>query len=397
MITDIRVIPFTYAPGTVLNSVQEQTVHVGELYKTLDAGAKITIPEHLAKVLVVSYLGPNRLEHTLLRFGDHDPTLIPISVKIYTVYDASVLIFRPGVEAALNRLSQHEGVVNFTAHEIWSLAANAGYTDPYVAESLRDFFDIPTLGNDLYNDTCYISTAVQPRSATYPWNLGDFNSPYGRVWADGVINLNAELRRLSDFNIRIWTSDRDSFYPLYSELKERFTPAVPVEYRDIAWDSLTRYCLAEPEFNSRNLFQHSGIYRPQGTQIYQVPATTGYEEVTTFSSQLLQLCVWIHQLPWVEGSFNYRYPGPGVTERLEIVPALSKNQQQLWCADLNSLLRGWSPTLQEVQVIKTYTDELFLCLRSARCEWRYHLDLGMTTLLTQGLVRTTYESDGSKE
>lgn len=405
MLTAVQILPIRYAAGTQLDSLQQRNVAGTSVDITIPVGSRIVIPEILDKVILTERLGEIVIDRFFLRIGRNDKKeLIPIYVKIYDAGTAHVLIFKEGVEYIHNVLSREQKKVTFLKDALLQcVVCELEAIDSTLFSCVREFFDQPSLSSLVSNDE--VTFLYRPQDehllVGYPWNSANLISNsfsmyllerekgYSQRFANHLFDLSIQLN--------IFDDDRcPTQHPLFTELEERFNPQIGDLYSQIAYDPLTQLCLREPQMSAQSILRRSGVLWPRNNLIISNNPfgwkEGSYEKVTAFSSELLQLCVWLHQLPFYELALTYTLPSRDRVANITTHYASFRNRKQIRLThfdhDVNSVFQFWDNTIySRVDLIKTGVDELFIHLHGPKNERKMYIDLGITTLLSQSVVR----------
>lgn len=384
MITDVRVIPIRYASGTRLTSGQRKVINLDNVSEHINTGSTIIAPEQWCKILAYERFGRIDVTHTFLQIGDRRAKLVPICVKINDGNDANVLLCRTGIEHALNLLGDTSLNVEFIQHRLWRIIRNVMYL--YDPQMYYDHVDMDDTTEDAMHDllmdnTCYRSDITSDQSVSHPCRLRGGLHPLIR-------DLSSIARIFTDVSVRL-RDDRRSGTLTALDYDEYFKPFLPWNYRAIAYDKLTTRVASEEELSIADLLQGNGVYAPSHHLIRKVSTRSRYIEITEFASALLELCVILHNQTLDEFSFRYILPTRSSAGEFQFESPSGTISFGMRCdliAASCDYIAQCHPHATEIRLSKLTSDEVFMMLRFPDEKKYYHLDLGITSLMSQGIV-----------
>ena len=405
MLTEIQKQTIRYRPGTIVNSLQGRDV-VGVLAINVPVGGYFTVPENLQKIITTERMGHISIDRCFLTVNGKD--LFPIFIKIYDVGEANVLLLKQGIQCFFNFMNREGKQVKFLNDVLFQCAiTELECLDSSLAAIVSEFNDSLLHVHALANDTsAAISCGLTDLSIGYPWDIGNSISDSLKIQlklgdTTAPRNLAHYLHDLS-VQVDILFNDEVSIsrHPLMGELIDRFVPKLGESYENLAFDPLTDISMKESVLTPRTLMRTAGVYMPEKTGgLEAVPEKwekDGYEKITQFSSELLHLCVWIHQLPFHELVFRYTLPkrdsATRVTTPSELTVLYSSLRNKFaptndFKSVLDRVCMYWDLSkYTHLEIIKTKKDELFLTFVGKESR-RVYVDLVLTTLLSQSIVR----------
>lgn len=409
MLTEIHKFPMRYSPGTQVSSLQGRDI-VGILAISVPVGGSIIIPEELTKLFTTERIGKVVIERCFFSVPSAGKKILfPIFVKIFDAGEAHILLIKEGIQCFMNFLNHENKKVRFLNDVLFKCAmAELECIDRELHSSLSNFYDSAQYTEHLANDTsATIVSHPSILSVGYPWDTGNVMSDSLQIdvrqrdttthktFANWMHELSLQISLYYDDDM---VPNR---HPLIGELIDKFSPKVGELYEPMAFDELTSICMDEPTISTSTLLKSSGIVMPTSSKMLaenpQNWKDGAYEKVTLFSSELLHLCVWAHQLPFYEFGLRYTLPKRDIVTRL--VTTLSK--LDFYYASLRNgyppqgdlrevldrVLRYWDLSqYTAIDMVKTGRDELFLTFVGSTTR-RLYIDLTLTTLLSQSIVR----------
>lgn len=411
MLVDIRELPTRYPGGTELTSAQSRNIKGRKIDITVPIGSTCIVPRWNKKILVTERYGNLLLDRCFLSGTESSrpSELIPVYMKVYEEEHANILLFIKGIKYALNLMNDETEEVYPLCNTILKVAAEETANDnDDVSEALSEYVENHMTENVINDCVSGYSSWNDPKSAGYPWDICNFTSPSFLLQ---LIHQNAQEPQqiihnlneiyLSTFN---WPGKTNL---MLEELKDRFNLLSCPTLERNGYDKLTKLCVRQPWINSRELFKHQACVRKAQSLRPSFIIDTSkieVEEITQFSTELLKLCVWLHQSLFREMSFRTILPNGSTPARVKLyrVSTLSPYGVDLqeFTYAVTHLFQSWdSQTYKEVVVTKTADDELWLELigvdeKDNRC---LYVDLFYTTLLSQALIRTNIDVSVSKK
>lgn len=406
MLTDIQKHRVQHAAGTFLTSVQQRDLF-GVLGISLPVGAEIVVPDYLGKVFLTERIGKVVIDRCFFQLqspGSRD--LIPVYMKIYDAGTANVLLVRSGIEYLLNMLNFERKKVQFFKNVIFqSMMVELENIDSSLYSYVEDFGNSPQDMWHISNDEpSVLAQAPSILSHGYPWNTASMMPQTDAIRYQ--LEDSTAHRRLSgwihDLSTQVnWYFENQTVHPLFIELEETFAPKIGELYEPMSFDPLTSVCFKEPVLSTSDVLKNAGVlFRKNETRLETKPAgwkDGSWEMVTQFSSELLHLCAWLHQLPFYELALRYTLPtrmirfdsvmSPGNLDILYLSLRNNVPSDVSLAEDLNKILRYWDLSqYSAVEIVKTGRDELFLTF-IGQTNRRMYIDLALTTLLSQGITR----------
>ena len=405
MLTEIQKHPVRYRPGETLSSLQGRDI-VGVVAISVPVGGYFIIPENLQKIITTERFGHVFIDRCFLTLNGRD--LFPIFIKIYDAGEANVLLMKQGIQCFLNLINREGKQVKFLNDVLFRCAVTEmECLDSGLYSVVADFYNSLPHSNNIANDTsASISCGLTDLSIGYPWDSGNMISDSLKIQLR--LGDTTQPRKLAHYlhdlsvQVDLLFNDEVSLakHPLMGELIDRFVPKLGESYEDFAFDPLTDVSMKEPVLAQTTVLRTAGIFSPSKTGgLADNPDSwekEGYEKVTRFSSELLHLCVWVHQLPFHELVFRYTLPKRDVVTNTTIPSNLSVLYSSLRnkfasMSDLKSVLDRvclyWDLSkYTSIEIIKTKRDELFLTFFGVETR-RIYVDLVLTTLLSQSIVR----------
>ena len=409
MLTEIHAHPMRYLPGTHVSSSQGRDI-AGILAISVPVGGDIIIPEGLTKLFTTERIGKLVIERCFFSVPTAGKKeLFPIFIKIFDVGEAHILLIKEGIQCFMNFMNHESKKVQFLNNVLFKCAmTELECIDRDLYSSLNDFYDSAQYSEHLANDTsAAIVSHPSILSVGYPWDIGNVMSnslqievrqrdtTAHRTFANWMHELSLQVSLYYDDDM---VPNR---HPLFMELIDKFAPKVGELYEPITFDQLTSTCMDEPTISTSTLLKSSGILAPASSKMLtenpQGWKDEDYEKVTLFSSELLHLCVWVHQLPFYEFGLRYTLPIRDVVTGLVMTPS----NMNIYYASLRNgfppqgdlrdvldrVLRYWDLSqYTAIDIVKTGRDELFLTFVGSNTR-RMYIDLTLTTLLSQSIVR----------
>ena len=382
MLDNIRKVPVFYVPGTELNSEYSQCITGSEYLDRYKVGGKITIPEHMEKIIVSENLNGVILERYFLQ----TPSLsfreaYPIYVKIYDPSVAQVLLYASGISHLKQDLGAPDNQGRFLKMRLLASAlSELSMMDNIAYEAAYDWFCINQGDNNARIGNEQLAMPLGIRTAV---NLG----PQAGLFTDARILQEAYAQQNG-------YGHSDYFV---NELIERTRPDLPAAYENMAYDDLTHASMYEPVIDSRDIVANtSAVHNCFQPSIGSFGAESGFVKVTEFTPQLMSLCEILHGIPFLEWEFTYillskmhqgvikishaHNPGGGEPYKYPIEALEDKLKVQL-----DNLLG--SSDYRRLEAAKNVNDELLLIFEKIDgSKEKYYIDLTMTAVLTQGLT-----------
>ena len=382
-------------PGTVLDSTVHFKIFGNDLLENCDVGDKITIPEHLTKIVTREKINDVPIERYFLRLGTHD--IAPIYLKIYDD-STDVLVLTEGINHAREMLKGSNIVTRFTRHKLLDMIlGEMYYYDPYQIVDIKDYYDL-CARDDLDNDSIALGhnswlVGVEHRPRTI--QTASYDVTFIPVES---LDLQRHAKYLSDLSVVVnLYGNPDEFNPLFNELYEFSRPHTGSRYGEFSFDDATELTAREGMLTSRDIGKYIGNV-PRG-QLYSMlpnPAVKCYNEykpIINFSPALMTWLLYLHNLPAVELGFKFI-----LSKRIPIDCFLyqsidgENDPSKLKPDEINMLTRlipEAFPGCSRVEVLKDALDNLYLVTVDMRGKElnRWKIDLTIATLLTQCLAR----------
>ena len=398
MLVNARRYPIAYPAGTVIDSEQTRCIRSTVVQCELAVGNSFMVPEHMEKVILTEGVGGVVLERYFLSLPTlTERCLIPIFVKVYDQDNSPILVFRQGIEHARHLLTGKLDKLSFLKDFVFQCTmSEIDCLDHTLYDVLVSCFDAPGLNTDISNDaTSLLNKGGAQRTLGYPWDTTAFiSSPVRAILEESIENTPKRVASdVHDLFLSVDLYDReDGSWMLYNAVSDYFKTIVGSTYENVAYDPLTLTCSTESEVDGKTIVRKAGSLWPRPMAVSTINRKQ-CEMVTVFSSNLLQLCVWVHELPLTEFGFTYTLPLRGSLEKLtwhyaktyKSCTILNKQEIQLQLAQIT---RFWNnDQFQQVGLYKTSADELLIVLSGSGGERRLYVDLTISTLVSQSLTR----------
>ena len=407
MLVNVQVRPILYKPGTVMDSMQSRDIIGSTSQIRISVGASFVVPERMQKVIFTERFGDIYVDRVFLMLKNQESSrrMFPLFIKIYDKGTAHVLLYRMGIATALDSLCQQEKPTGLVRDVNFAMVMED------VKHQDQDLLD--TI-NERRGDHCTDGALVNDE-ATWIYPIKDVHLVDPYPW-DSCHTLIKELAMREQFKIARWSQYvasllfelhvqiprvQDIFphtHPVWYEIDEIFNPRIGELYENIAFDRLTLLCLDEPELYGKTIIRRTGMLWPKHTLVNTLSENPfqwkegEFEFVSCFSSEILQLCVWLHQLPFSELALSYTLPNWQRLAKYVVHNAVSRNgfkaQIRDFFTEIQQIFRVWdSDEIEKIDIVMTSTDELFLRLHTDSTVRNLYIDLTMSVLLSQSVTR----------
>lgn len=403
MIANVQELPLKHQPGDILDSAQTRLIHGENGIYRIPVGTRLTMPDHMHKIHIPERIGGIWVDRFFVNTEEKmgaASELIPVYMKVYDGDEAAVVIFLKGVTEARKAMGDHTPCVTTLKDNILDTVLDAVYDrEDVVGSSIREYalyrpkLDITNDEVRAYSDEYY------PGLAGYPWDLGNIASremlftilERQRNFPKRYVNDLEEL----DMDMRCM---RGRGYPLRYELCDIFETYLPPQMHELGLDPVSKMCVQNSRIPLRELIAGQRIQPWLGRPTVALTDGAEVKPIPAYSSEILCLCVWLHQCPFAELIFRTTLPNRNRIESFRLISASARTHtgvdMALFQLELSDMLRTWdSDKYSELIVVKTATEELILELTGVnpKDSQRLYIDLFMTTLMSQALVREKYK------
>ena len=400
MITALRHLQFKYEPGIRLNSKQKGLIYAKTFVTEMILGAEFTVPYDFSKLILTERFGEDLvMEHTFV-MRDKDiranTKMCPVCVKIYEGSWSRVMIFKEGIHNFISWCNSDIISMRsrFVSTEIkMDLAAYMAEEHYADNQDSLDYLVKITEAPEAYfgpNRCYYVGIPYNDKTHDHDLWVKKLDDRY---CPEEIADLDIKAITLYDD----WASKRKetskfSNYSSIDYMNEDFDPDIQPVTQTFNYGSLTRFCMQKSECTIGQILRRAGSIRGE-TREQTFTASTKLQDfvpITTFTSELLSLCNYIHSLPFLEISFRYILPKRGIPEGFNISHVVYRTRTpaeiQLIPSCLERILMLWDASVDAITATKFETDELFLEINSEMRTYKYYIDLTVTTLLTQEIA-----------
>lgn len=402
MNVNIRLLPNRFAPGEEVDSLQLRRI-VGRCTDvTVPVGCRFTIPPHMKKICISEQCGGIWIDRFFLDLAETKKvsnTLIPIYMKVYEEDVGVVLLCLKGIQYALNMLTGETSFVEPLKDIVLSaIHHEVEHDQDPVADAIQDYMSLRPATLVTNDEVVGFSNEEDTRLAGYPWDICNFNSKEMLVEMKNhqIHAPTRYLNSLQDLYLNVQAT-KGIGPSIYSELVSTFDPYLPYTFSRSGFDKLSQKCIENPCLTRKEILTGIGINRSLGDTTLRKNEEKVAESVGDFSTEILKLCVWLHQSAFSELIFRtillYQE-----APRFRLIHAVTRTRcgvdLALFQLELKSVLWSWNGTkYKELIVSKTQDEEVFLEIIGVdpKDTQMLHIDLFMTTLMSQALVRTNLD------
>lgn len=400
MLINALMLPTRYKPGIRLNSIQRRNLVGNHTKLNVAVGSTFQVPHpNFRKVLLRERNGDIYVDRYFLGYQDKDKTfpqnLIPIYSKYHQKDEINVLMFLPGIKEALFQLTGWLPQPVPLKHILMDvIIGEVDASWPDLADILRSYKDDHIFDITINEDVSGYSGIEDTLNAGYPWDICNM---FTEVLLVNMIQMQERspahiVGQLTDLMpiVQFWSAGNS---PLHQALDDIFGVHVCPTY-DNKIDPLTWHCAHEGVVPLSDVMKHYALRDVEPAPLISVDEEASVEKVTTFSTEILKLCVWMHRCPFTEISFKTILPNgkDPISIRLYSAKTLSPDgvDLALFQLELSDILQMWDGNkYKEIIITKTAYDELFLELidHEGKNSRKFYIDLFYATLLSQSLAQ----------
>ena len=394
-------LPFMYEEGTRLTSSQSRNLVGTGTNITIPVGETIVMQEDMEKVQTIEYLGDIRVERYFLRcyFIDEDE-LIPVYIKFIDASGAHVVLVREGIEYALNALAiTPDRRVRFLKSCLFDVVVDETYClDRELYNTLKECYDAPSHFRYLSEDSA-VYLPDSNNEIIYPWNIVNYDNSAFKIYVENKNNsyVSNISNSLYDLSVQVNLNDVGyNAHPISSWIDSIFGLDLG-EYYKIAFDPLSQECLRNGALLQKDINKHLGGIYYKNFHLFSKDNNNKdiYQPIEEFTSELLLLCVWVHNLPYTEIIFKYILLNRRLGRRANFTCSIPNGVAHIDIRPLEYILNNiWGNlNISSVVVMVNGKDEMFLeVYEESGIVHKYYIDLFLTTLLSQSIVRLPEET-----
>ena len=391
--------PFMYEEGTVVSSAQRRNLIGSGTSISIPVGETITIQEDMEKIITIEYFGDIRIERYFLRYYPLDENeFIPIYIKFIDRNGAHVHLIRSGIEYALNALAiSPDKKVRFLKTCLFEIVLEETYClDRFLYETLRESCDKPSHFQYLSEDSAVFIPDTNNR-ITYPWNIVNYDNEAFRIFIkeheDNYVKHMSNA--LYDLSVQVNLNEMNyNSHPISGWMDSVFGLDLG-SYDRLAFDRLTDKSLREPALQVKDVYRDLGcLDTHRKFHIFRRYNYDEYIPIEEFTSELMLLCVWLHNLPYTEIIFKYILLNRRLGREASFAASIPIGVSHVDIKSLEYILNNiWSNlNIASITVMMNGLDEVFLEIEEESGEIsKYYIDLFLTTLLSQSIVRLPEE------
>lgn len=406
MLVDAKIFRTQYQPGTELDSRQSRDLIGTESAEHLTVGSTFIVPENFVKIRFVEQLGPLTIDRWFVKTDPHQKEMFPIYIKLYDSTGAHILMYLKGIGESLKNNGGFGSQAEFLKTKLFDSVAteltgrDAGWYDIY------DHFYMSEWPSTQCNNDEVTRLPNTDKDVGYPWNLCYVESNMSSI---SLQQLDAQQQqrterlpqsiadRIQQLHLHVARPDNPDYYgSLYDSVCKEFTTDTGDAYAPYTYDQLTNTCMTEYAVTGTSILDNAGILLPKkivdlaiNQELLQKEK---YQPVTRFTSELLELCVFMHQQPMRELHLNYILPTRGSRGLFEVTYYKDCSRtDDYWKMEiqefLSKLCSRWDPTINQISLMMFATDELVCVIGNKVGVQKWYIDLTITTMLSQGIVR----------
>lgn len=387
--------PLIYAPGSIFDSRATKNISDSPNYKNGIMVGTCFIPSDDIRCFIIRELYTNCSNDQVIinryYLKTKNENFIPVYIRAgaidFDFKECSVLLLRSGLEQALRTLTDDDIKLSLVDDYMFHVIRNdmIACTDD-LSDVLNNWYY--SRGNERCN---FVNNDQVPQGVDT--NLVAADIPWRRICVDKQGKLNT-VRNMSQPKNVVTNTIRwitGGWSNLSEGVKSTFAPKFVREYLPSAVDNITSEQNTAGIVDKPDLMENYSITPFKLSNKFTIDKSklAEYVPVTQFTSELMDLCILVHELSISQLYLKYilptRYEDPGKIVACSENFITLEDKMEL-TKNLSWVFENWNRQVKTVELIYSDEDILYLHLSGDNYDAKYSVDMFASVLLTHNLT-----------